>query len=151
MNITGETAALVTEALRRHLAHFDRSALVGVTCLAPGADSLFAEAVLEIGVPLEVLVPSADYRRTQVPTDCAAEWDAAIAAADVVTVLPFAEAGPEAYAAANEAMLGSVDELVAVWDGRPALDGGGTGAAVAEARRRGVPVTVIWPAGAMRG
>ncbi|MBW8805467.1 MAG: hypothetical protein JF587_16705 [Catenulisporales bacterium] len=151
MKITGETAEAVAEALRGHLARFDRDALVGVTCLAPGADSLFAEAILEIGVPLEVVVPSADYRRTQVPADCAVGWDAAIAAADVVTVLPFAAAGPEAYAAANEMMLGSIDELVAVWDGRPAQDAGGTGAAVAEARRQGVPVTVIWPQGAVRG
>jgi hypothetical protein len=42
------------------------------------------------------------------------------------------------------------DVLLAVWDGRPARGFGGTGDVVAYARRRGVPVEVVWPRGAER-
>ena len=47
-------------------------------------------------------------------------------------------------------MLGTIDELVAVWDGGPGTGKGGTTEVVAEARTRGIPVTVIWPDGAAR-
>lgn len=150
MDIAGKTAEVVVAALRAHLAGVDPAALVGVSCLAPGADTLFAEAVVELGGRLRVLIPSADYRRTQVSAADAGRFDAAVAAAESVTVLPFETAGPQAYEAANHEMLDMVDELVAVWDGKPAPDGGGTGGAVAEARRRGVPVVVVWPDGAVR-
>ena len=38
----------------------------------------------------------------------------------------------------------------AVWDGEPARAYGGTADVVAEARKRGIPVTIIWPEGASR-
>jgi hypothetical protein len=47
-------------------------------------------------------------------------------------------------------MLGQADELWAVWDGRPARGYGGTADVVARARDSGIPVRVIWPAGARR-
>jgi hypothetical protein len=53
--------------------------------------------------------------------------------------------------AASEHVLDTVDALVAVWDGRPARDYGGTADVVAAARERGLPVTVVWPDGAERG
>ena len=51
---------------------------------------------------------------------------------------------------ASSAMLARADRLFAVWDGKPARGYGGTADVVAEARQRGVPVTVIWPEGASR-
>lgn len=150
MNLSGETPFLVANALRTRLKGVDRADLVGVTCLAPGADSVFAEVIVELGGRLEVFLPSADYRHEQVPAGEVGRFDAVIAAADVVTILPFDTAGPRAYAAANEAMLSAVDELIAVWDGTPSPDHGGTAGAVAEARSRNLPVVVIWPSGAER-
>ena len=47
-------------------------------------------------------------------------------------------------------MLAKADRLFAVWDGQPARGYGGTADVVAEARARGIPVTVIWPEGATR-
>ncbi|MFF4619567.1 hypothetical protein [Nonomuraea jabiensis] len=47
-------------------------------------------------------------------------------------------------------ILEDADLLFAVWDGQPARGYGGTADVVAEARRRGVPVRVIWPEGARR-
>jgi hypothetical protein len=141
---------LVADALRTCLKGVDRTDLVGVTCLAPGADSVFAEVIVELGGRLEVLLPSADYRNEQVPPCEVGHFDALIAAADAVTVLPFDTASPRAYAAANKAMLATIDKLVAVWDGTPSPDHGGTAGAVADARSRNLPVVVIWPPGAER-
>ncbi|MGV9924503.1 hypothetical protein [Nocardia rhamnosiphila] len=147
MNITEETAVLVREELTRRLA--DVSDLVGVSCIARGADSVFARAVLELGGGLEVVLPSRNYREAKVKPDHAPAFDELVARASEVRVMDFEEAGREAYEAANEALLGSADRLVAVWDGEGG-EAGGTGSVVKLARERGVPVDVVWPEGAAR-
>ena len=60
----------------------------------------------------------------------------------------FAEAVPER--GGSEILVGPVDELLAVWDGKPARGYGGTADVVAYAERNGVPVRVLWPEGATR-
>lgn len=147
MNITEETAVLVREELTRRLA--DVSDLVGVSCIARGADSVFARAVLELGGGLEVVLPSRNYREAKVKPDHAPAFDELVARASEVRVMDFEEAGREACGAANEALLGSADRLVAVWDGEGG-EAGGTGSVVKPARERGVPVDVVWPEGAAR-
>ncbi|GAA2880923.1 hypothetical protein GCM10010517_43710 [Streptosporangium fragile] len=149
MNLTPNAARLVFDALRSHLVEI-ADEVTGVSCIARGADSLFAEAVLETGGALEVVLPSRDYRDTKVNPDHAEQFDRLLSKATRVRTMDFSRASREAYVAANEAMLGSVDELVAVWDGQPAVDRGGTASVVANARQRGVRVTVIWPEGAAR-
>jgi hypothetical protein len=52
--------------------------------------------------------------------------------------------------AASKLMVDEADELYAVWDGQPARSYGGTADVVAYAREHGIPVRVIWPAGAQR-
>ncbi len=147
MNITEETAVLVREEITRRLA--DVSDLVGVSCIARGADSVFARAVLEMGGELEVVLPSRNYREAKVKPDHVSVFDELVARASEVRVMDFEEAGREAYEAANEALLGSADRLVAVWDGEGG-EAGGTGSVVRLARERGVPVDVVWPDGATR-
>ncbi|WP_433373181.1 hypothetical protein [Streptosporangium sp. CA-115845] len=90
-------------------------------------------------------------RDTKVKPDHAEQFDQLLGKAVRVRVMDFDHASRDACVAANEAMLGSVDELVAVWDGEPSVDTGGTAGVVTEAGRRGVRVTVIWPEGATRG
>ncbi|WP_253780240.1 hypothetical protein [Goodfellowiella coeruleoviolacea] len=124
-------------------------ALTGVSCLAPGADQVFARVLLELGGRLEVVLPALDYRDRLAP-EHVADFDALRAAASAVTVLPFARSGRRAYVAANQRVLDRVDHLVAVWDGQPAGGAGGTGDVVARARAAGLPVRVVWPAGAAR-
>ncbi|MDX3103979.1 hypothetical protein [Nonomuraea angiospora] len=149
MNLTADSIPLVSAAIREHLAQ-NTTDLTGVSCIARGADSLFATAVLDAGGVLEVVLPSRDYRQAKVKPDHAEQFDALLAAAKAVRVMDFDRAGREAYEAANEAMLSSVDEMVAVWDGQPGTGSGGTAEVVAEARARGLKVTVIWPDGVAR-
>lgn len=145
LNLSDETVPLVTAAIRDYLSQFAGHALVGVSCLARGADSLFAQVVIELGGVLEVVLPSADYREAEVEPDHAPQFDELLVKAAVVRTMPFDTAGTDAYAAANEVILGSVDQLVAVWDGQPSSRRGGTADAVVGARSRGLDVQVIWP------
>lgn len=151
-NITAETGRAVYRAVRQLL---DERApntrdVVGVSCIARGADSVFARAVLDAGGALEVVLPSRNYRADKVKPDHLPVFDDLMLRAAEVRVMDFDDAGRPAYEAANEAVLGSVDVLVAVWDGEPDLRGSGTGSVVVAARERGVPVTVVWPEGAGR-
>ncbi|WP_435593050.1 hypothetical protein [Nocardia sp. bgisy118] len=150
MNITETTALMVYEAVRALIADHDPGELVGVSCIARGADSVFARAVLDAGARLEVVLPSRNYREAKVKPEHAALFDDLSARAARVLVMDYDDAGREAYEAANEAVLGSVDRLVAVWDGETG-QAGSTGSVVDLARAKGVPVHVVWPEGAARG
>ncbi|MGV9601311.1 hypothetical protein ACWDR1_32090 [Streptosporangium sandarakinum] len=150
MNLSAATMSLISRALDAFLAQRGGGEVTGVSCLARGADSLFAEAVLAAGGELEVVLPSRDYRQSKVKPDHAEQFDALLSKAAKVQTMDFDKASQKAYIAANETLLSSIDELVAVWDGEPG-QGGGTAEVVAEARSRDIAVTVIWPDGAARG
>jgi hypothetical protein len=150
MNLTPESVPLVAAGIRKVLSEHEQP-LVGVSCLARGADQVFACVVLELGGQLDVVIPAADYRERKVKPDNREEFEALIRQATNVRVLEFDTSNRDAYVAANETVLGGVDALVAVWDGAPPDGKGGTGDTVQEARERGIPVMVVWPDGAARG
>lgn len=149
MDLTPPTQALVDAAIRELLTR-ELNGLTGITCLARGADQIFARAVLDLGGVLIVVLPSPNYREQKVRADNRAVFDELLAAAAEVQHMPFAEANRQAYAAANAALLTMADKLVAVWDGQPSKDQDGTGALVEQARQLGKPVHIIWPEGAAR-
>ncbi|MDA0565117.1 hypothetical protein LG943_12415 [Streptomonospora sp. S1-112] len=149
-NLTSGSVPLVRAALAEVLAPYSDGGLVGLSCLARGADQIFAEVVLEVGGKLEVVLPSVDYREAKVKPDNLEQFDSLLMRSTLVRYMPHRTAGREAYEAANEAILGGIDRLVAVWDGQPSGGRGGTGDAVEAARGRGVPVDVVWPEGARR-
>ncbi|HYQ61716.1 hypothetical protein [Actinophytocola sp.] len=150
-NLTPASFPLVTDAVRAELTGYARTELAGVTCLARGSDQLFAHALLDLGGTLHVVLPAADYRDHLIAPDDLDEFDALLDRAATVHTMPFPSSGPAAYMAASEHMLARIDSLLAVWDGRPAGGYGGTADVVSAARHRGLPVTVLWPAGAARG
>ncbi|WP_432991323.1 hypothetical protein [Dactylosporangium sp. CA-233914] len=154
-NLTDGGAAVIYSALVRHLRALGEQVaggeqIIGVTCLADGADQLFARAVIEVGGTYEVVLPAPDYRGV-VPPERRAEFDALLAGARSVLASGEGHSGVRAYVAANRIMLDRVDRLVAVWDGHERLDPGGTSDVITLARDRALPMTVIWPAGAERG
>ncbi|MGW4031252.1 hypothetical protein ACWEFL_18375 [Streptomyces sp. NPDC004838] len=150
MNLTEESIPLVRAGLRAVLARYGGD-LTGVSCVAAGADALFAQEVVEAGGRLVAVIPSQDYRAVKVKPDHAPVFDGLVAAAGEVVVLPHATASRAAYEAANAELLARADRLVAVWDGTPPSGrGGGTADTVEEACRAGIPVDVVWPDGAAR-
>ncbi|WAE71736.1 hypothetical protein OUQ99_21190 [Streptomonospora nanhaiensis] len=149
-NLSADSAELVRKALVDALEDYTEGGLVGISCLARGADQLFAEEVLDLGGQLEVVLPSADYREAKVGPEARGGFDRLLVRAHHVRYMSLT-AGRQAYEEANEAVLGGVDLLFAVWDGQPSGGGGGTADAVRLATERGIPVNVIWPEGARRG
>jgi len=139
----------VDAEIRAVLGRHDPPSLVGVSCLADGADQLFARAVLDHGGSLEVVVPAAKYREA-LPPECWPAYDDLFARAAQVQRLAYDESDASAHMAASLAILAAVDELYAVWDGRPARGYGSTADVVARAKQMGVPVRVLWPDGATR-
>lgn len=150
MDLTPESIPLVRDAIEHVLIRHVPAGLTGVSCIAAGADSIFAQTVLDLGGDLEVILPAADYRERKVKPEHAELFDTFVARAARVRVLANEISNRQAYEEANETMVGSVDQLVAVWDGRSPVDQGGTGAVVQYARSRGIEVEIVWPAGASR-
>jgi hypothetical protein len=146
--LPGPTANLVGRAIRAALAGLGAD-VTGISCLAEGADLIFARAVTELGGSLEAIIPAGRYR-DGLPANSHPEYDRLLAKAAAVRRLPFAEPTSESYMAASKLMIDTADELYAVWDGQPARGYGGTADVVAYARRHGKPVHVIWPPGAER-
>ena len=136
----------VEAALDRIETAFPGRALVVVSCLAEGADRLVAEAVLRrAGARLVAVLPMprrelvADFL-TRESRD---EFAGLLGRAGQVVELPARATRDEAYAAANEWMLGGVDVLVAVWDGAGAQGPGGTAEVVERARARNMPLAWV--------
>lgn len=150
MNLTPKTITLVREAIHDLLARDQPGELVGISCIAAGADQIFAEVVLETGGQLEVILPSADYRERKVRRDNLPTFDHLLSHATRIREMPYPQANKQAYEAANRTLLTTADRLLAVWDGKPS-DGAGTADVVAHARSLGLPVDVVWPPGSQRG
>ena len=139
---------LITEAIRDALRD-TAGPVTGLSCLADGADQVFARAVLDAGGLLEAVVPARRYREG-LPAEALGEYDALMARAVAVHRADYTESTSQAHMAASEFMVDQTDELWAVWDGQPARSYGGTADVVAYARDHDTTVQVIWPDGARR-
>ncbi|MDR3083073.1 MAG: hypothetical protein LBV60_19500 [Streptomyces sp.] len=128
---------------------YEPGELVGVSCIADGPDSWFAETVLKHGGRLEVIVPAVKYRKG-LPDWHHLVYDRLMSRAADVHHTGITESTSEAHQAGSEILVGLVNEVIAVWDGKPARGYGGTADVVAYAERTGVPVRVLWPEGASR-
>lgn len=148
----GDSVRAVTHELREAIRrHTGPSGLVfrGVSCLAAGADQLFAEATLDLGGALVAVVPCRGYEATLDASNLA-DYHRLLDAATEVVELDFSAPEEAAYAAASERLIDGCDVILAVWDGAPAAGHGGTADVVEWARQRGRIVEVIWPPEARR-
>jgi len=146
--LNAATASLVDRAVRAALA-VNTADLTGLSCLAEGADQIFARAITDVGGRLEVVIPAERYRDV-LPEAARADYDELFALAAGVHQMPFRDPSQRSYMVASEFMIDHADELYAAWDGRSARGYAGTADVVAYARKRGIPVHVIWPDGAER-
>jgi hypothetical protein len=146
--LNAHTTSLVDQAIRERLSKYP-AGVSGLSCLADGADQIFARAVIDLGGTLVVIIPAEEYR-SGLPTEARAEYDDLLTRAVAVHRLPFIESTSESHMAASKLMVDKADELYAVWDGKPARAYGGTADVVAYAHDHDTPIEVIWPAGAKR-
>jgi hypothetical protein len=146
--LNDHTTNLIDHAIRDRLSEHPDS-VTGLSCLADGADQIFARAVLDLGGTLEVIIPAEEYR-SGLPAEAHSEYDDLLAHAVAVHRMPFTDSTSESHMAASMLMVDEADELYAVWDGKPARAYGGTADVVAYAHDHDIPVKVIWPTGAER-
>jgi len=88
--------------------------LVGITCLARGADQAFADAVLELGGVLEVVVPASDYLTAISDPTSRERCDEYLRVASGTVTIPHETSGPAAYLCASKYLIDRCDVLLAV-------------------------------------
>src|SRR5450755_4674021 len=111
-NLPDGTVHLVDKAIRAALSEI-AAKVTGLSCLADGADQIFARAVLDLGGDIEAVIPAEKYR-DGLPGQAHEEYDRLLAKAVAVHKLPFVESTSEAHMAASELMINEADELYAV-------------------------------------
>lgn len=99
--------------------------LIGITCLAKGADQLFAEAVLKNSGTVEAILPFPEYEMTFDEKTRQHYWQL-LKRASKVTVLAKQDSAEESYLNAGKLVVDLSNMVVAVWNGKPAGGPGGT-------------------------
>ncbi|WP_405016925.1 hypothetical protein OHV05_07350 [Kitasatospora sp. NBC_00070] len=134
---------LVRGELWRLVTTFGSYDLVGVTCLATGPETWFAQSVLEHGGKVEVVVSATAGRAGAFAGEDRQTRQRLMNRANAVHRLAPVEVGGLGDDTCR-ALVGMVDELIAVWDGRPE---GHAAEVVRAAQRAGLYVQVVWPQG----
>ncbi|MFE5561242.1 hypothetical protein [Streptomyces sp. NPDC056544] len=147
--LNAEVEAQVKALLEQTVREFPAGELVAVSCIADGPDAWWAETVLAHGGCIEAVVPAQEYRQN-LPESHWPVYDRLHDDAIEVHHTSMTTSDSAAHMAGSEVLVGLSDLLLAVWDGKPAWGYGGTADVVAYAERTGVPVRVLWPAGATR-
>jgi hypothetical protein len=124
--------------------------LTGVSSLAAGADQIFAQAVLNAGGRLRVVVPCANYETAFADEAGRQEYARLLAAASSIETLPHPAPSAAAFLEAGQRVVDLSQLLIAVWDGEAPTGAGGTADVMQYARERGIEIVVVWPAGAAR-
>ncbi|MFI9273713.1 hypothetical protein ACIGXM_23805 [Kitasatospora sp. NPDC052896] len=131
------TEMLVRGAMWELVTTYGPYELVGVTCLRPGPETWFAQAVREHGGGIEIIVPAGG--------GALPAGEIAREATAVHRLAPVAAGGLGDDL--GRALVGMVDEVIAVWDGAPDCE---PAEVAALARRAGLWVHEIWPDGCRR-
>jgi len=119
---------------------------IGISSAAAGSDLLFAQSVLDSGMPWQAVLPlaQAEFQRDFNPE----EWqqvEALLKAAESVTEIGASDEREEAYLDCGIEIVNSCDVLVALWDGEPARGRGGTAEVVTFSRELGKPLVIVDP------
>jgi hypothetical protein len=147
----------VESASAKHSKYFDGAAppyeLVVVSSLAEGADRTVAQAALDRGFVLDVVLP---FQRNEYANDFKYEqskdeyFRLLDVARSVFEIDGKRASEARAYEAAGLIVVGNVDILIAVWDGNEPAGIGGTALIVEKAIGAHIPVVMIEPVDARR-
>lgn len=148
-DLTRDTLLLVESALRTRLArHPGRT----MTLVRTGAGTALAcgRAARAAGSPLAVVIPTrAGVPAMPAPHDRMATGEL-LTLADQVRLLVYDPLDRDSCIGADERLVAAAGLVLAVWDGSPSDGHDATAHLVTYARARGVPVEIVWPAGAAR-
>ena len=111
--------------------------------LAAGADQVFAQVALRRGIKLIAIIPLDNYERFFEGESCQV-YEQLLQQADIVRLAGDTNS-EKAFYGAGTYIVDHVDQLIAVWDGKPAQGFGGTADIVSYAKTHKVPVLHIDP------
>jgi hypothetical protein len=135
--VMDQCEAVLRRARNRH------APVLALSAAAEGADTIFAETALRLGVRLELVRPFRGYVDDFADPEARRRYAALRTGASRETALRFERRSTSAYLAAMRWIAERSDVLVAAWDGAPAARRGGTADAVRHARRLGRPVVHV--------
>jgi hypothetical protein len=141
-----DTVQFVAHAFQLLLAQAQQAHPAGVVALfgvAAGADMLFAEAALALGIPLDAVIAYEGFIADFPPGPLREQYLHLLAHCRNVSTLPFRQRSDAAYMAVGCRLADNCDLMLAAWNGQPAAGHGGTGDVVAYARYIGRPVIHI--------
>jgi hypothetical protein len=115
-----------------------------------GLPLAFGRAVHRSGLPLVLLLPAQGGVPALLGSRDRAAAGELILLAGQVRLVPGDQDDRGARISADERLIASCRRVLAVWDGSPSDGRDATAHLVAFARAHGVPVEVLWPAGAAR-
>jgi len=134
--------AWVAKAIRTELAPL-KVGTQALSVLAAGADQVFAEVALDLGIPLTAIVPFDGYERF-FEEPALVNYRRLLDQSEVVQL--HWEGDPEeGFLEAGKYIVDACDLLFAVWDGETAEGRGGTGDVVAYAQRKRRPIIHMNP------
>lgn len=105
------------------------------SCLAIGADQIFAKLIVERKIPLISIIPSQNYHLTFDEIHKTLYRNLRQQSSEIIT-LQYKEPSEEAYMEAGKTIVGYSDTVFAIWDGLPAKGLGGTGDIVGYAMKQ---------------
>ena len=118
----------------------------GISCLAVGADSLFAELVLQHRGSLEAVLPFQEYE-LELQLDDRNKYLEVLARASTITVIGTIRSKQQSYLEAGKRVVDIAELLLAVWNKAPAKGPGGTADIVEYALRERRDVVCLDPIG----
>ncbi|GAA3367996.1 hypothetical protein GCM10020367_64300 [Streptomyces sannanensis] len=148
-DLTLDTLELVERELATLLDRVAERA-TGLVRAGAGLPVVFGRAVRAAGRQLVVLLPTQQSVPAMLPGRDRPAAGELLVLAEQVRLLPYDPEDRHACVAADEKMITASRRLLAVWDGSPSNGRDATAHLVAFARARGIPVDVVWPAGARR-
>jgi 8-oxo-dGTP pyrophosphatase MutT (NUDIX family) len=113
--------------------------LVLYSCLAVGADQLFVRIALEQGIPVEAILPCAEYETTFRSEGDRRAYRHLLQACQQAHLLPSQQCSENAFLAAGRWIVDHSDLMILAWNGLPPQGRGGTGDMATYARLIGRP------------
>jgi hypothetical protein len=117
----------------------------GYTCLAAGADQLFAQVLEKKGLGFSAIIPCADYETTFDDSSDRDRYYALLSSAAESIQVGSGPPSEDAYYCAGREIVSRAQLVFAVWDGKKAKGLGGTADIVAFALDKGKAVIHINP------
>jgi len=127
-----ETISWVETNLTREIQN--QTITTGLTCLAIGADQLFAHILTKFNIPYIAITPCEGYEETFSGKSDQQNYFKYLAQAQEAVKLNFPAPSEEAFYAAGKYIVDHCNILFAIWNGKPAKGLGGTGDVVEYAK-----------------